>query len=350
MQVLADVSLAERTTLRVGGRARWLIEAEGEEDVPVAIEFARDHACNWFALGGGSNLLVNDGGFAGVAVHMGLRGISDLGGGRVAVAAGESWDGLVAWSVERSLAGIECLSGIPGTVGATPVQNVGAYGQEVAPVIEQVRAWDTVAAQWVELSASDCGFGYRASRFNQGDRGRFVISQVGFRLRPQGAPTLAYPELAVRKPGSLAETRAAVLEIRRGKAMLIEPGQAESRSAGSFFKNPAVPPGMIEAIAAATGEVPPNFAAPGGLRKLSAAWLLERAGFHKGYRPPTGGAGISSRHVLALVNYDGATAAEVMALAQMLQSAVEQRFQVRLEMEPVRLGFEPTAADGGRCG
>lgn len=342
--------MAERTTLRVGGPARWLIETQAEADIPAALQFARAKDCAWFAMGGGSNLLVSDTGFAGVVIRLAHSGIIDLGSGRLAVAAGEPWDRLVAWSVERSLAGIECLSGIPGTVGATPVQNVGAYGQEVAQTIEQVRAWDTFAAQWVELGAGECGFSYRASRFNQQERGRFLISQVIFQLRPDGAPTLVYPELADRNPATLAEARAAVIEIRRGKAMLLEAGRAESRSAGSFFKNPAVAPDLVATIMAAAGSAPPTYPAADGLRKISAAWLLERSGFHKGYRPPTGGAGISSHHVLALVNYGGATAAEVMALAEAMRAAVEQRFGVRLEMEPVRLGFEPTAADGGRCG
>jgi UDP-N-acetylmuramate dehydrogenase len=266
------------------------------------------------------------------------------------VAAGEPWEHCVQRALDDECAGMECLAGIPGTVGGTPVQNVGAYGQEVSSVIDRVRAFDLHARAFVELTAAECGFAYRRSRFNTVDRGRFIVTRVDYRLTPGGAPTLRYPELqraveAMHPAGSgptLAEVADTVRSIRRAKGMLIVEGDPDCRSAGSFFKNPIVSEDLFEKIAAHTANAPPCFPAGSGpqyagLVKIPAAWLIEQTGFAKGYF--RGAAGISSRHTLALVNRGGASAAEILALAQGISSAVEARFGIRLEMEPVLVGF-----------
>ena len=263
----------------------------------------------------------------------------------MSAAAGEPWENCVEQALEASWAGVECLAGIPGTVGGTPVQNVGAYGQEVAPVIEQVRAFDLEERRFVELNAAQCGFSYRRSRFNTSDRGRFIVTSVNFRLTPGGAPALRYPELrhaleaahAGAEP-SLAQVAAMVRRIRRSKGMLIVEGDPDCRSAGSFFKNPVVSIDLFQDIAAhSPAAAPPSF--PAGSDecvKIPAAWLIEQAGFAKGYA--LGNAGISSRHTLALVNRGGASAKEILALAGKIVAAVEARFGIRLEREPVLLG------------
>lgn len=343
LELEENVGLAGLTTLGIGGAARYVARLEAEAELAELLAFCRARELPWMMLGSGSNLLVSDDGYAGMAIRMALRGIRALDGGRVEAAAGEDWDGFVAWCVARELAGVECLSGIPGTVGATPVQNVGAYGQEVADCLERVRAFDTKSETWVELGAGQCGFGYRTSRFNQEDQGRFVVTAVTFRLRPGGAPTVRYPELQKRAPGTLAETREAVREIRRGKAMLLTADDPECRSAGSFFKNPVMAAADLDEIERRAGGRPPSFAAGNGMVKVPAAWLIERAGFQRGFRLPGSRVGLSSRHVLAIVNYGGGTAAEVMALARQIQGQVRERFAVHLEPEPVRVGFADVA-------
>jgi UDP-N-acetylmuramate dehydrogenase len=333
--------LGARTTLGVGGAARFAAEAGAEDDVPAAVAWARERGLGWLAWGAGSNLLVSDAGFGGLAIHIGPRGVRFGEGGVVEAAAGEEWDALVRACVERGWAGVECLSGIPGTVGATPVQNVGAYGQELAEVVERVRAWDTRQSAWVELSATECGFGYRASRFNCADHGRFIVTAVQLRLRPGGAATVRYPELQRKLGGGtagLADVRTAVLALRRSKGMVLDAEDADSRSAGSFFKNPIVAGGSVAAIARAAGAEPPRFAAGDGLVKIPAAWLIERAGFTKGYRIEGSRARLSRKHVLAIVNDGGASAAEVEALAQGIQRAVANRFGVELAREPEGVG------------
>jgi UDP-N-acetylmuramate dehydrogenase len=253
--------------------------------------------------------------------------------------AGEEWDTIVERAVARGLAGIECLSGIPGRVGATPIQNVGAYGQEVAETIARVRAYDLESGRFVEFAAAECGFGYRDSRFKREDRGRYVVTSVTFRLAPGGEPAVRYPELE-RALGegrrSLAEVREAVIAIRRRKSMVLDPEDPDARSAGSFFVNPVVPDEVADRIAASHADPMPRYAAPGGA-KLSAAWLIERAGLSRGYR--NGNAGISSKHTLAIVNRGGATAAEVVALAREVRDRVRDRFGVTLTPEPVFVGL-----------
>jgi len=357
-----NIQLAPFTTLGVGGPARWFVEARSEEDVAEAAEWAAERKAAVFVLGRGSNLLVADKGFEGLVIRVGLRGIDRMeakaGSEDVVIraAAGEEWDHFVQRTLEDGCAGLECLAGIPGTVGGTPVQNVGAYGQEVATVIEKVRAFDLQGREFVEFSAAECGFGYRSSRFNSSDRGRFVVTCVDYRLRPGGAATVRYAELqkafvegetAGAEP-SLAEVAAAVRRVRQSKGMLMVEGDPDCRSAGSFFKNPVVSVEQVRQIAAGSGREPPRFPAGAGAEnagrvKVPAAWLIEQAGFAKGYM--LGAAAISSRHTLALINLGTAKAADVLALAGRIRSAVEERFGIKLEMEPVMVGFSPVPSN-----
>jgi UDP-N-acetylmuramate dehydrogenase len=256
----------------------------------------------------------------------------------------------VAFSTEAGCAGIECLAGIPGTVGGTPVQNVGAYGQEVASAIVCVRAFDLQSRTFVEFAAAECGFAYRRSRFNSEDRGRYIVTRVDYQLTPGGAPAVRYADLqrALAERGaesgepSLAEVAAVVRRVRQSKGMLLVDGDPDCRSAGSFFKNPVVSEEQLRQIAAVSAKELPRFPAGTGAEnlgrvKVPAAWLIEQAGFAKGYE--LGAAAISSRHTLALVNRGEASAAEVLALAEQITAAVEERFGIRLEMEPVMVGF-----------
>ena len=343
MHLRENVALAPYTTFGIGGPARWFIEATDEKSVVEAVQFARERGAPLFVLGGGSNLLIADAGFAGVVLHVGLMGIQQD-GGHFRVAAGENWDGFVERAVSAGYGGVECLAGIPGTVGGTPVQNVGAYGQEVAGTIETVRVLDRENLTFEDRPAAECGFAYRKSIFNSTHRDRFIVTQVDYALRAGGVPVLQYPDLkrhfaGATQEATLAEVAAAVREIRHRKGMLLVDGEADCRSAGSFFKNPVVARAQYEAIAAASGEAVPCFPAGGADAervKIPAAWLVEHAGFGKGYA--LGRAGISSRHTLALINRGGATAAEVVALRDRIVETVETKFGIRLEPEPVLLG------------
>jgi UDP-N-acetylmuramate dehydrogenase len=347
MQVFEEVPLAPYTTFQIGGPARWFAEALSEDDIAAGIAFARERKLPLFILGGGSNLLVSDAGFPGLVLRIALRGIAsteESGRSIISAAAGEDWDGLVAYAVAADLAGVECLSGIPGTVGGTPVQNVGAYGQEVSQTIVTVRAFDREMGRFVDLPASDCGFSYRRSIFNSSQRERYVVSRVHYALRKDAPANFVYADVAryfaarnVTAP-TLAEVRDAVRSIRAQKGMLLVPGDADCRSAGSFFKNPVVPASTLDSLALelkVEKHSIPAYPAQQGEVKLSAAWLIERAGFAKGYA--LGNAGISSRHTLALVNRGGASATEVTALRDKVIAAVASRFAVRLEPEPVWL-------------
>jgi UDP-N-acetylmuramate dehydrogenase len=341
MHFLEEVPLAPYTTFQIGGPARWFADAESEDDIAAGIAFAAEHNLPLFILGGGSNLLVSDGGFPGLVLRIALRGIATE-SMIVSAAAGEDWDALVAYAVDADCAGVECLSGIPGTVGGTPVQNVGAYGQEVSQTIVAVRAFDRKTERFVDLPASACAFSYRRSIFNSTERGRYVVSRVDYALRKSGQANIVYADLAryfrsVPSP-TLAEVRQAVRAIRAQKGMLLQPGDADCRSAGSFFKNPVVPATLLDSLAQQLSVEKagiPAYPAQDGEVKLSAAWLIERAGFPKGY--VLGNAGISSRHTLALINRGGATAADVLALRDKLVEAIASRFAIRLEPEPVWL-------------
>ena len=344
MKILENIALASLTTLGIGGPARWFVEATSEAEIAEACLWARERGVPLFVLGGGSNVLVADAGFDGLTLHVALTGM-ELEGEVLRAAAGTRWDDCVEQALRGDCAGVECLAGIPGTVGGTPVQNVGAYGQEVASVIERVRAFDRAAQEFVEFANAECGFAYRKSRFNTTDRGRFVVTRVDYRLRQNGAPTLTYAELKAHLSGrektpSLVEVAEAVRGIRKNKGMLLVEGDPDCRSAGSFFKNPSVVPEVAERvrqIAATAGVAVRVFPAEGGMVKIPAAWLIEQAGFKKGYA--MGAAGISSWHTLALVNRGGARAEDILALAEKIANAVEAKFGVRLEMEPERVGF-----------
>jgi UDP-N-acetylmuramate dehydrogenase len=347
MQFLEEVALAPYTTFQIGGPARWFAEAESEDDIAAGVAFARDRQLPLFVLGGGSNLLVSDAGFPGLVLHIALRGIvstQERGRPMISAAAGEDWDGLVAYAVAANCAGVECLSGIPGTVGGTPVQNVGAYGQEVSQTIVTVRVFDRKTTQFEDLPASACGFSYRRSIFNSTHRERYVVSRVDYALNQNGPANFVYADLARHFAArnlvspTLAEVREAVRAIRRQKGMLIVPGDADCRSAGSFFKNPVVPVTVLDSLAQELGlekKTIPAYPAQDGEVKLSAAWLIERAGYQKGYA--LGNAGISSRHTLALINRGGASAADVLALRDQVTDTIATRFAIRLEPEPVLL-------------
>jgi UDP-N-acetylmuramate dehydrogenase len=334
-----DVPLAPLTTLGIGGRARRFARVTTLDDLREALR--SETRC--LVLGGGSNLVVGDAGWDGLVVHIALPGVDIAQHGDHAIvtaAAGVVWDDFVAQMCAAGLSGVECMSGIPGLVGATPMQNVGAYGQEVADTITRVRALDRQTGELVDFAPADCGFAYRHSRFKGGDR--HVIVEVQFRLArsPLSVP-LRYPELTralgVAEGGCapLADVRSRVIELRRGKGMVVDAGDPESRSAGSFFTNPIVDAAQFAAFAARLPPdiTPPSWPAPNGTTKLSAAWLIERAGFAKGYT--VGRAGISRKHALALVNRGDATASEVLALAREIQRGVHEKLGIELVPEPV---------------
>jgi len=345
LKIFKDISLAPFTTFGIGGPARWFVEAEAEDDVIEGAFWAREHELELFVLGGGSNLLVADAGFNGLVLHVGVKGIERQ-GDLFCCGAGEDWDEFVSLAVAQGYAGVECLAGIPGTVGGTPVQNVGAYGQEVDSVIERVRTFDLEQWKQVELLNEECGFAYRRSRFNQVDRGRFIVTGVDYRLRRNSPPQITYADLKMHFQGltgtpTLSEVADAVREIRKGKGMLLVEADPNCRSAGSFFKNPEVAQeaaDRVRAWAENKGVPLRSFPTTQGLVKIPAAWLIEQAGFSKGYT--LGAAGISSSHALALINRGGAKAKEILALANRISRAVEERFGIRLEMEPVMLGFD----------
>jgi UDP-N-acetylmuramate dehydrogenase len=323
--------LAALTTLGLGGPADRIVTVQTEDELVAAV--ADDPA---LVLAGGSNVVIADEGVPGTVVLIRTRGI-EREGARLVVQAGESWDDVVAYSVAHDLAGMECLSGIPGSTGATPIQNVGAYGQDVSETIEWVRVYDREARAVDTLDAAACRFGYRSSRFKYRDR--WTVLEVAFRLEesPLSAP-IRYAELAralavpIGGRVPLADARRAVLALRRRKGMVIDPDDPDTASAGSFFTNPVLEPAEYAAI---PGD-PPGWPEPDGRVKTSAAWLIQRAGFDRGYGD--GRAGISTKHTLALVNRGDATTAELMALARELAAGVRERFGVQLTPEPVLVG------------
>ena len=336
--------LREHTTLRLGGPARDWVRAETEADLIDAVRRADEAGDPVLVLGGGSNLVVADEGFDGTVVEVATRGVSpdtedaaSCGGVLVTVAAGESWDGLVAAAVELGWVGVEALSGIPGSVGATPIQNVGAYGQEVSQTIAQVRVWDRKLLGIRTFAAADCSFGYRTSRF-KADPGRHVVLDVTFQL-PQGtlSAPVQYAELAGRlgvevgQRAALADVREAVLGLRRGKGMVLDPDDHDTWSAGSFFTNPVVPADLVP-------EGAPAWPASDGLVKTGAAWLIEHAGFGKGYGNDR--VSLSTKHTLALTNRGRATTADLLALAREIRDGVENAFGIELVNEPTLVGLE----------
>ena len=334
MRIEHDVPLAPRTTLGVGGSATRLVRIESVQDIREAL--ALDERI--LVLGGGSNLVVRDGGFDGLVLQMAIPGVA-IDGTRVSAGAGVVWDELVAEVVGANLHGLECMSGIPGLVGATPMQNVGAYGQEVADTIASVRVFDRQTGRVEAMRPAQCGFAYRSSIFK--GSARWIIVDVELELSREPRP-IKYPELANALgvgPGGMAPIRAirdTVIALRRGKGMVVDPGDPDSRSAGSFFMNPIVDAATVAQLEARL----PNVAFPrwpaGDKTKLSAGWLIERAGFTKGHIK--GRAGISRKHALALVNCGGASATELLALAREIQDGVRARLGIELHPEPIIVG------------
>ena len=336
-----NIQLAPLTTLKVGGAARFFVRAETEEQVVKAFEFTEENDLRLFILGGGSNVLISDDGFDGLVLQIALKGIESA-ENIVTAQAGEDWDNFVKICVDNDLQGIECLSGIPGFTGGTPVQNVGAYGQEVSETIEKVRVFDRKSKQVLELANSDCKFAYRASLFNTTEKNRFIVLAVTFKLNPHGEPKIVYRDLreffADKKP-DLQETREAILEIRRAKSMVIDETDANSKSAGSFFKNPVVSTKKFAEIAETAKsrgiKIVPNFPIDEITVKIPAAWLIENAGFKKGYQ--LGNAGISTKHTLAIVNLGNAAAKDILLLKEQIQAKVKEKFDISLVNEPLIL-------------
>lgn len=339
-----NVPMAGLTTLAVGGPARWHAIARDPAEVAGHLQAAADRQIRTLILGGGSNLLVSDRGFDGLVLEVRADRVELRPNGgthvRMVCQAGAEWDQVVATAVQHDLAGIECLSGIPGRVGAAPIQNIGAYGQEVASVLHAVHVVERHTGRPRELAAQECGFAYRWSRFKGEWHDRFAITSVELKLERGGAPSLRYQDLRRHFPEGaqpgLAEVRRAVLDIRRSKSMVYDPADPNHRSAGSFFLNPVVPPAQVP-----EGEDVPRYPAPEGKVKLSAAWLIERAGFPKGMT--LGKAGLSTNHTLALINRGGASAADLIALAARIRAGVRERFGITLHPEPIFIGFQESA-------
>jgi UDP-N-acetylmuramate dehydrogenase len=347
MRIQENIPLAPFTTLGVGGPARYFAEAATPDEVFQAVDWAHEKQLPLFVLGGGSNLLIADAGFRGLVLRPAIRGIAEVSEGGVAlftVGAGEVWDDFVAHAVDRNCAGIECLSGIPGLAGGTPVQNVGAYGQEVGETLRSVETLEIATGKTRRFEHVQCEFAYRSSIFNTTARGQFIILRMTFALVKGGAARLAYDDLKNRFAASnptLLETRRAVREIRQCKGMLLVPGDEDGRSAGSFFKNPVLTTrelADLESRSLHRGLSIPTFPALAARHKISAAWMVEQAGFPKGYS--LGAVGISHRHALAIVNRGGASAAEVIALKDNIRRAVHDQFGIKLQPEPVFVGFE----------
>jgi UDP-N-acetylmuramate dehydrogenase len=341
----ADVPLAPLTTLRLGGPARRLVTAYDEQSVVEVVRAADEAGEPVLVLGGGSNVVLSDEGFAGTVVRVAVHGLSATqDGARVLLtaAAGEEWESFVGLCVADRLAGVEALSGIPGLVGASPVQNIGAYGSDVAQTIRTVRAYDRQAREVVELSAQECAFSYRHSVFKAAPE-RWVVLAVSFALMSSElSEPVTYAELArtlgvgVGGRAPLGEVRAAVLALRRGKGMVLDAGDPDTRSAGSFFTNPLLTAVELEQLLARAPQVPPTWPEPDGRTKVSAAWLIERSGFGKGSFD--GPVGISSKHTLALVNRGGGTTADLRAVARAVRDGVREAFGVELVPEPVFVG------------
>ncbi|MBN2371934.1 MAG: UDP-N-acetylmuramate dehydrogenase [Vicinamibacteria bacterium] len=349
-----NVPLAPLCTLGVGGPARYLLDVHADlETARRALQWAREEKLPLFVLGGGSNLVVSDEGFPGLVLRAALRSrrlIRQANGIAITLGAGEIWDDIVEWSVAERLSGIECLSGIPGSAGATPIQNLGAYGQQVGDTLIEVEALDLRDGSLVSFHADECGLGYRMSRFKAMDKGRYLILAVRLLLHEQQPARLRHEELArmLHDGGTDSPTprdvRNAVMTLRRRKSMVLDDADANSRSVGSFFVNPIVTTDVFESVRnavrresrAASESGPPAHELADGLVKISAAWLIERAGFPRGFRRRR--VGLSQRHALAIVNRGGATARDVMTLARDIRNAVLSRFGIRLAIEPELLG------------
>ena len=355
-ELLENVPLAPFTTIGLGGPARYFARVRSVAGLGQVLRWAAERDLPVQVLGGGSNTVFADEGFAGLVLHIVNRGIAFRRQGEAVLCvaqAGSVWDDVVAAAVARGLAGIECLSGIPGSVGATPVQNVGAYGQEIAETLKWVRACERPSGRMIRLRGEECGFGYRQSRFKGLDRDRFVILGVAMRLRPGERPHLGYHEVAARAlqdgvaglapAEALAAVRRIVLDLRRSKSMLRDESDPNARSVGSFFLNPVLTKaqlaGLMDRLGTKAAQLP---VFPAGENvKVSAAWLIGAAGFARGDR--RGGVGISERHLLALVNRGGSTG-QLLALSDEIRRGVARAFAIELQPEPVIVPFDPQTA------
>jgi UDP-N-acetylmuramate dehydrogenase len=350
--ITRNVLLANFTTLGIGGAAKFFIEAPTAERLAAAVIWAQSRDLPLFILGGGSNVVIADEGFAGLVIRLAICGIQahiENHQAIVKAGAGTEWDAFVATCVANHWAGVECLSGIPGRVGATPIQNVGAYGQEVAETIVAVEAFDTQTNSLIEMKASECEFAYRSSRFKVQDRNRFIVTNVTYDLTVNGKPAIRYADLQkyfaeqIISSPSLAEVRQAVIAIRRRKAMVVDADDMDSHSVGSFFVNPVVTAEEFERLKQQAGktfvniEEMPVFTASNQRLKLSAAWLIEQAGIRRGF--VYGNVGTSSKHALAIINRGGGTAREVFELCEIIKARVLEKFAVTLAPEPVFVGF-----------
>ncbi len=353
LEIQKNKSLAEFTTLKIGGKAKFFATARNAQEVAQAFRFAQENDLEVFVLGGGSNVLIADEGFDGLVLQIAVKGISVLEEKDetvlISAGAGENWDDFVRFCIENDLQGVECLSGIPGFVGGTPVQNVGAYGQEVSESIVSVKCFDRINAEIVDLTNSDCKFAYRTSIFNTTHKNRCVVLEVIYKLKKNGEPKIVYKDLQNYfddKTPNLAETREAVLEIRRKKSMVIDEQDANSKSAGSFFKNPIVTDkkfAKLNEIAEKLqiiekNESVPHYKTDEKSVKIPAAWLIEKSGFEKGYTK--GNVGLSTKHTLAITNRGNATAREVLDLKNEIQEKVKIKFGVSLKPEPNFIGFK----------
>jgi UDP-N-acetylmuramate dehydrogenase len=342
-----DVALAPLCTLGVGGPARWFVDAGNESTITAALAWAESAGATVQILGGGSNVVIADEGIDGLVIRIDVRGVDQVQrDGRTvhAVGAGEPWDEFVAATVRDDRAGLECLSGIPGLAGGTPVQNVGAYGQDVSGSIVRVRIIDRASREALWLTNAECQFGYRSSRFKREDADRYIVTAVEFGLTDGGAPTVQYADVVtfLRESGneqpSLADVRSAVLTIRRRKGMVIEPGHAAVRSCGSFFVNPVVTRERLQRVRLVTDVATvPFYDVDAALVKIPAAFLIERAGFPRG--TTAGPVGISPYQAQAIINLGGASARDVLALAVAVKRAVWDVFGISIVPEPVFLGF-----------
>jgi UDP-N-acetylmuramate dehydrogenase len=351
MEVRSNVRLAEWCTLDVGGPARWFVQARTDDEVLAALAWAEARRQPVFVLGGGSNVVIADEGFRGLVVQIAIRGVAVREHGSTVwfdVGAGEAWDPFVARTVGDDCAGLECLSGIPGLIGGTPIQNVGAYGQEVSEVITSVRVVDCEAREKRTMTAAECAFGYRTSRFKHADAGKFIVTGVEYALTRGAAPTMAYADVVkyfegATVPPTLVDVRHAIIEIRSRKGMVIRDGNPANRSCGSFFVNPVVSRDHFEQIARTrASHSVPHYPAGDERVKLPAAWLIEHAGFQRG--SVDGRVGISPFQAQGLINRGGASADDVVRLAVAIKKAVWERFGVALVPEPVFVGFGSSPA------
>jgi UDP-N-acetylmuramate dehydrogenase len=352
LHIEENIPLAPLTTIGIGGPARYFARATTVDDVRDGVDWASAHSLPLFILGGGSNLLISDDGFQGLVLQVDLRGVvveSEDEYATVKVAAAEPWDSFVGMAVTNGWAGVECLSGIPGSTGATPIQNVGAYGQDVSETIIRVEALDRKSGVVITLTNWECRFGYRSSLFKNYERERYVVLNVTFRLKVGGAASVRYPELRkyLELRGESEEdvrvVRDAVIAIRKRKGMVLDPNDPDTRSDGSFFMNPVISIDEFARFKARAADAP-NFPGNDGSVKLSAAWLIEHAGFSKGFAH--GNVGLSSKHTLAVINRGNGTAREVTELVKMVQDRVREQFGVEIHPEPNFIGFENHTRSG----